>query len=62
MYPEDFEFRAENSAGISFFDNLIGNGWIREAIENGDSIKDMEKDWKKELKEFEKVRKDYLIY
>lgn len=62
MYPEDFEFRAENSAGISFFDNLIGNGWIREAIENGDSIKDMEKEWKKELKEFEKVRKDYLIY
>ncbi|RLL46976.1 DUF1343 domain-containing protein [Oceanobacillus piezotolerans] len=62
MYPEDFQFRAENSAGISFFDNLIGNGWIREAIENGESVKDMEKQWKKELKEFEKVRKDYLIY
>ncbi|WP_087972526.1 exo-beta-N-acetylmuramidase NamZ family protein [Oceanobacillus rekensis] len=62
MYPDDFEFRAENSAGISFFDNLIGNGWIREAIENGDSVKDMEKEWKDELKEFEKVRKDYLIY
>ncbi|WP_067727051.1 exo-beta-N-acetylmuramidase NamZ family protein [Oceanobacillus damuensis] len=62
MYPEDFEFRAENSAGISFFDNLIGNGWIREAIENGDSVKDMEKEWKDELKAFETVRKDYLIY
>ncbi|MGJ9457666.1 exo-beta-N-acetylmuramidase NamZ family protein [Oceanobacillus sp. CF4.6] len=62
MYPEDFEFRAENSAGISFFDNLIGNGWIREAIENGDSVKDMEKEWKDELKEFKQVRKDFLIY
>ncbi|MFC4023904.1 exo-beta-N-acetylmuramidase NamZ domain-containing protein [Oceanobacillus longus] len=62
MYPEDFEFRAENSAGISFFDNLIGNGWIREAIENGESVKDMEKEWKDELKEFKQVRKDYLIY
>ncbi|WP_010647720.1 exo-beta-N-acetylmuramidase NamZ domain-containing protein [Oceanobacillus massiliensis] len=62
MYPEDFEFRAESSDGISFFDNLIGNGWIREAIENGDSIKSMEKKWKKELKEFNKIRKEYLIY
>lgn len=62
MYPDDFAFRAENSAGISFFDNLIGNGWIREAIENGDSVKKMEKRWKHELTEFEKVRKGYLLY
>ncbi len=62
MYPDDFEFRAENSAGISFFDNLIGNGWIREAIENGESVKEMEKRWKHDLKEFEKVRRGYLLY
>lgn len=62
MYPNDFEFRSENSAGISFFDNLIGNGWIREAIENGTSVKEMEKRWKPELKKFEKVRKGYLLY
>ncbi|RKQ28664.1 exo-beta-N-acetylmuramidase NamZ family protein [Oceanobacillus halophilus] len=62
LYPEDFAFRAENSAGISFFDNLIGNGWIREAIENGETVKEMEKEWKDELKEFERVRREYLIY
>ncbi|MEC5422925.1 DUF1343 domain-containing protein [Virgibacillus sp. C22-A2] len=62
MYPEDFEFRAENSAGVSFFDNLIGNGWIREAIENGEAVEDMEKQWKDGLKDFQKVRKDYLVY
>ncbi|MFC3041539.1 exo-beta-N-acetylmuramidase NamZ domain-containing protein [Virgibacillus xinjiangensis] len=62
LYPEDFQFRAENSAGVSFFDNLIGNGWIREAIENGDSVKEIEKQWRDELKEFKHVRKQYLIY
>ncbi|AXI10057.1 DUF1343 domain-containing protein [Oceanobacillus sp. 143] len=62
MYPGDFKFGAENSAGVSFFDNLIGNGWIREAIEDGTSVKEMEKQWKKGLKDFEKVRKEYLLY
>ncbi|APC49198.1 DUF1343 domain-containing protein [Virgibacillus halodenitrificans] len=62
MYPEDFAFRAENSSGISFFDNLIGNGWVREAIESGSSVKEIQKQWKHELKDFEKLRKDYLLY
>ncbi|MBD1224591.1 exo-beta-N-acetylmuramidase NamZ family protein [Virgibacillus halodenitrificans] len=62
MYPEDFAFRAENSSGISFFDNLIGNGWVREAIESGSSVKEIQKQWKHELKDFEKLRKGYLLY
>ncbi|MYL50611.1 DUF1343 domain-containing protein [Halobacillus litoralis] len=62
MYPEDFEFRAENSAGVSFFDLLVGNGWIREAIENGESVEDMKDRWEDELKDFNKVRKYYLLY
>ena len=62
MYPNDFEFRARNSAGISFFDNLIGNGWVMDAIINGDSIKSIEKQWADDLKEFEHVRKEFLLY
>lgn len=62
MYPEDFKFRAENASGISFFDNLIGNGWIREAIENGDSVEVMKDRWESDLKDFEKVREHYLLY
>ncbi|WP_121614707.1 exo-beta-N-acetylmuramidase NamZ family protein [Virgibacillus halodenitrificans] len=62
MYPEDFAFRAENNSGISFFDNLIGNGWVRETIESGSSVKEIQKQWKHELKDFEKLRKDYLLY
>ncbi|MCA1057198.1 DUF1343 domain-containing protein [Rossellomorea aquimaris] len=62
MYPEDFEFRTENSAGISFFDNLIGNGWIREGIEQGRSVEEMVAEWKPELDQFKQVREHYLIY
>ncbi|ADC51621.1 cell wall regulatory locus protein [Alkalihalophilus pseudofirmus OF4] len=62
LYPEDFEFRAENSAGISFFDNLIGNSWIRKGIEEGRSVEDMTKQWEKGLRSFSKVRSKYLLY
>ncbi|MFZ4450472.1 exo-beta-N-acetylmuramidase NamZ family protein [Salibacterium aidingense] len=62
MYPEDFAFRAENSEGVSFFDNLIGNGWIREAIENGESVESIKAKWESELEEFKDVRENYLVY
>lgn len=62
LYPEDFEFRAENSAGVSFFDNLIGNGWVREAIESGQSVEEMQERWQEDLNEFKKVREEYLLY
>ena len=62
MYPDDFEFRARNSAGISFFDNLIGNGWVMDAIKNGESIKSIEKQWENDLNEFKQVRKEFLLY
>ncbi|WP_188379141.1 exo-beta-N-acetylmuramidase NamZ family protein [Halobacillus andaensis] len=62
MYPEDFAFRAENSAGISFFDNLIGNGWVREAIENGESVEEIKAEWEDELNEFKEIREQYLLY
>lgn len=62
MYPEDFQFRAENSAGISFFDNLIGNSWIRKGIEEGRSVEDLVSQWQGDLSEFNEVRRQYLIY
>ncbi|MGP4105661.1 exo-beta-N-acetylmuramidase NamZ family protein [Virgibacillus sp. L01] len=62
MYPEDFAFRAENSAGVSFFDYLVGNGWIREAIEEGKSVEYMQEQWKDELNEFKNIREGYLLY
>ncbi|MGV2942082.1 exo-beta-N-acetylmuramidase NamZ domain-containing protein [Mesobacillus sp. LC4] len=62
MYPEDFQFRAEDSRGISFFDLLTGNGWIREEIEAGTSVEEIQAMWQDELKEFKQVREKYLLY
>ncbi|UFT98706.1 DUF1343 domain-containing protein [Radiobacillus kanasensis] len=62
MYPDDFEFRAENSAGVSFFDLLVGNGWIRDAIEEGKSVEEIQKQWEADLKDFKDLRKEYLLY
>ncbi|GIN84675.1 hypothetical protein J6TS2_10610 [Heyndrickxia sporothermodurans] len=62
LYPKQFAFRAEDSKGISYFDQLIGNGWIRKAINDGTSFRDIEKRWQSELKKFEKKRKKYLLY
>lgn len=62
LYPNDFQFRAENSAGISYFDNLIGNGWVRDEIEKGTSLNKIRTMWKVDLERFKKVRKNYLLY
>ncbi|WP_420488397.1 exo-beta-N-acetylmuramidase NamZ family protein, partial [Gottfriedia acidiceleris] len=57
MYPNDFEFLSNN-----FFDKLIGNDWIRPMILDGDSVTDIMNKYQKELDEFKKVRKKYLMY
>lgn len=57
MYPNDFEFLSSN-----FFDKLIGNDWIRPMILDGDSVTDIMNKYQKELDEFKKVRKKYLMY
>jgi uncharacterized protein YbbC (DUF1343 family) len=62
MYPNDFKFRARNSSGVSHFDLLVGNGWIRDGIEAGRSIEDMKKQWEPDLEKFMDVREQYLLY
>ena len=62
LYPDDFEFRAENSSGVSFFDLLVGNGWIREAIEEGQTVEEMEQQWQGDLEDFKEIREEYLLY
>lgn len=62
MYPNDFEFRAPGSNGISFFDNLVGNGSIRSDIEAGKSVEDMKKAWQFGLDKFTRDREKYLLY
>jgi uncharacterized protein YbbC (DUF1343 family) len=62
MYPNDFQFRTPSAAGISFFDNLVGNGSIRAAIEAGKSVEEMKAAWQTGLEEFNEIREKYLLY
>jgi uncharacterized protein YbbC (DUF1343 family) len=62
MYPNQFQFRTPSSNGISYFDNLVGNGSIRADIEAGKSVKEMEAEWKPNLDKFMDIRDKYLLY
>lgn len=62
MYPNDFQFRTPNSAGISFFDNLVGNGTIRADIEAGKFVEEIKAGWQDDLNQFNKTREKYLLY
>ncbi|MEO0122862.1 MAG: DUF1343 domain-containing protein [candidate division WOR-3 bacterium] len=65
LYPKKFTWRKppyEFEKNKMPFDILIGNSWIREAIEKGKSVGTMKKRWQKELKEFKKKRVKYLLY
>ncbi|NIK12448.1 exo-beta-N-acetylmuramidase NamZ family protein [Alkalibacillus almallahensis] len=57
LYPEGFSFRSDG-----FFDNLIGNGWVQESIENGESVDAIIDQWQDDLDDFKEVREQYLIY
>ncbi|MFG6493724.1 DUF1343 domain-containing protein [Fictibacillus sp. UD] len=62
LYPNDFQFRAEDSKGISFFDLLVGNGWVRDYIESGRSVDEIVSRYNDELEEFKELRAQYLMY
>jgi len=62
LYPNDFAFRTPSSNGISFFDNLVGNGSIRQGIEKGKTVTQMKAEWENNLNDFMDVRKKYLLY
>jgi uncharacterized protein YbbC (DUF1343 family) len=59
LYPDDFAFLP---GAPPFFDSLVGNGWVREAILAGDAAEAIEARWRAGLAEFEAKRTDYLLY
>lgn len=44
------------------FDILIGNAWVRDAIENNDPVAAIRKRWQGGLKQFKNRRRRYLLY
>ncbi|NOZ63042.1 MAG: DUF1343 domain-containing protein [Calditrichaeota bacterium] len=59
LFPEHDIFDTKRT---SSFDRAFGTDAIREKIQNGVSASDVVAPWKKQLADFEKKRKKYLIY
>jgi uncharacterized protein YbbC (DUF1343 family) len=59
LHPDAFAFLPGE---LPFFDKLIGNGWVREAILAGEPVEAIEARWQSELARFEAMRMRYLLY
>lgn len=65
LFPKKFAWRKppyEFEKKKMPFDILIGNSWIREAIEKGEPVHSMQKRWLKDLELFKRMRQKYLLY
>lgn len=60
LYPADFRFTL--SGGKYYFDTLIGNGWMRPAIEQGQSVDEILARDRARFTEFLELRRRYLLY
>ncbi len=59
LHPQAFRFETGEPP---FFDKLAGNGWIRQSIEKGESLDAIEVRWQPALRQFEELRRRYLLY
>jgi len=60
LYPRDFRFTT--SGGQHYFDTLVGNGWMRPALERGESPDDLLERNRSRLETFQRLRARYLLY
>jgi len=56
LHPEQLEFRS------AFFDRLMGNSSVREALLQGKPVKEIVDQWQPALQEFKQTREKYLLY
>jgi len=56
MCPYQFQFHEE------YIDKIVGSTSIREAIERGDSVDDIIREYTSQLKVFANLRQEYLLY
>lgn len=65
MYPNDFKWKIppyEYEYDRNPFDVIAGTVKIREMLENGSDLTEIENSWSEDLRSFENLRKKYLIY
>lgn len=56
LHPEQLQWHAQ------FFDRLIGNGWVREALLKGHPVEKIVTQWQPKLEQFKQKRGKYLLY
>lgn len=56
LHPEQLEWNT------TFFDRLVGNSWVRQALAEGRPVKEIVERWQEELERFKEVRAKYLLY
>lgn len=65
LYPEHFRWKEgpyEYVYDRNPFDVIAGSVKIREALEQGMAISELEQSWQPELADFKKLREDFLLY
>jgi uncharacterized protein YbbC (DUF1343 family) len=65
LYPKEFRWKEppyEYVYDRNPFDVIAGTSSIRQAIEQGTAIEDIQKNWNEDLDGFRRVRETYLIY
>jgi beta-N-acetylhexosaminidase len=63
LWPTPFEWRETSWEGRPpHFDLLIGNGWVRECVDEGCSVAEIAARWQTALGQFEALRRQYLLY
>ena len=64
-HPDAFQWKSppyEYEFEKSPFDIIAGDPLVREAIENQEPLEELEQSWAEELKEFEEIRRPFLLY
>ncbi|MCU0580338.1 MAG: DUF1343 domain-containing protein [Desulfobacterota bacterium] len=65
LYPRDFQWKQppyEYEQERMPIDLLIGDPAVRQALEAGTPVAELEKSWEQGLEEFKKIRERYLLY
>jgi uncharacterized protein YbbC (DUF1343 family) len=65
LHPHSFQWKAppyEYEYEKLPFDLITGDPMVRKAVEENQSLDDLEKNWQDDLNAFEDLRRSYLLY
>ncbi|MBL7201548.1 MAG: DUF1343 domain-containing protein [Anaerolineae bacterium] len=63
LWPEAFRWLESSGEGRPpYFDLLIGSGWVREQIDAGCPVEEIEARWQDELEGFDTLRQQVILY